>query len=249
VLVVLPATTWQARNPTDVDGDGFADTLPENQTVAVHRPFAGEGLPFGFGADAAPLLIALDQFHLRYDLTSDLAIEQGLSNFSNRYRGVLFVGAPRFFGFRTGKLFQSYLRDGGRLAWIGTGGLTQPTQVTKGSMLIAHNGVSTTRNLLGERLRPFPTGGPLTVLSDRIQFFEGTSGVGVFSRLEQSVRLPPGAKLLASAGDGPDRPSLVVYRRGRGVVARVGVGGFARAAPSSPSVARIMRRLWTLLSQ
>jgi hypothetical protein len=249
VLVVLPETSWQARNPTDVNGDGFADQLPEDRAVLFRRPFAGEGLPLGFNAAAAPLLLELDRLRLRYDVTSDLALERGSSSLSRRYRGVLFAGAPRFFGLRTGKLVQSYLRSGGRVAWIGTGGFTQPTRVTQGSLETTNDGASKARNLLGERLRPYPTGGPLTVLSDRIRFFEGAGALGLFPRLEQSVRLPPGAALLASAGDVPDRPSLVVYRRGPGVVARVGVDGFGRAAADAPSVARIMRRLWTLLSQ
>jgi hypothetical protein len=58
-----------------------------------------------------------------------------------------------------------------------------------------------------------------------------------------------GAQLLAAAGHESGRPSLVVYRQGKGVVARVGVDGFARTALQSPDVARIMRRLWTLLSR
>ena len=57
---------------------------------------------------------------------------------------------------------------------------------------------------------------------------------------------------LASAGAEPNRPDVVVYRLERGVVARVGVDGFERqpAVGGGPTpVARIMPRLWALLSR
>jgi N,N-dimethylformamidase beta subunit-like protein/flagellar hook capping protein FlgD len=256
VLVVLPATSWQARNPPDANGDGFSDLLPEDRAVRIRRPFAGVGLPVGFTAREAPLLLYLDRARLRYDITSDLALERGLSSFPRRYRGVLFAGPPRFFGSRTAALTRSYLRSGGRVAWLGTGGFTQPTLATRDELQLADSGAAAdvgaaaSRNLFRERLRPGQPGGQLTVLTDRIGFFKGAGEViGPFPRLEQSARLPAGAALLASAGNEANRPSLVVYKRGRGVVARVGADGFARAASVSPPVARIMRRLWTLLSR
>jgi N,N-dimethylformamidase beta subunit-like protein/flagellar hook capping protein FlgD len=249
VLVVLPATTWEARNPADTNGDGFADVLPEDRAVRIRRPFAGRGLPPGFAAREVPLLLFLDRTRLRYDLTSDVALEHA-SGLDGRYSGVLFAGPPRFFGSRTAAAIRSYLRAGGRVGWVGTGGLTQPAKVTGGMLEAVQNGVSDQRNLLGERLQPGSPGRQLTVLTDRIGFFKGVGGVvGPFGALEQSVRLPAGAQLLASAGDEANRPSAVVYRRGKGVVARVGADDFARAAPNSDPVARIMRRLWTLLSQ
>jgi hypothetical protein len=106
------------------------------------------------------------------------------------------------------------------------------------------------RNAFGERLHILVRNGALTVLGDRIDFFAGAGDVfGPFAVLEPSERLQPGARLLAAAGHEAGRPSLVVYRQGDGVVARVGVDGFARSALESPDVAQIMRRLWTLLSR
>jgi hypothetical protein len=250
VLVVLPAMSWQARNPPDVNGDGFSDLLPADEAVRIRRPLGGDGLPVGFTAREAPLLLHLDRTRLRYDITSDLALERGLSGLSKRYRGVLFAASPRFFGTRTAALTRSYLRAGGRVAWLGTGGFTQPIRATRTELQVADGGASVSRNLFRERIRPVQSSGRLTVLTDRIGFFRGAGAViGPFPRLEQSARLPAGAALLASAGDEANLPSLVVYRRGRGVLARVGVDGFARAATDSPAVGRIMRRLWTLLSR
>ena len=47
----------------------------------------------------------------------------------------------------------------------------------------------------------------------------------------------------------PERPSLVVYRAGGGIVARIGIDGFGHALRTSPVAQRIMRRLWVLLSR
>jgi hypothetical protein len=249
VLLLLPSTDWQANNPPDANGDGFSDLLPEDRAVQIHRPFAGSGLPAGFTVREVPLLLYLDRAGLQYDVSSDLAVERGHSSLSRRYRGILFAGPPRFFGTRTGAAVRSYLRLGGRVAWLGTGGFTEPAHTTHTELETAGGG-DAGRNLFGERLRPQPGGGDLTVLTDRIGFFKGASeSVGPFPLFELSTKLPAGATLLASAGDQANRPSFVVYRRGRGVVARIGADGFANAVDGSPGAARIMRRLWTLLSR
>jgi hypothetical protein len=72
---------------------------------------------------------------------------------------------------------------------------------------------------------------------------------GPFGPLEESRGLPRGTPVLAAAGTGAERPALVIYRRGAGVVARVGIDGFGRALGTSPAAERIMRRLWVLLSR
>jgi hypothetical protein len=256
VLVVLPATSWQARNPLDSDGDGFADTLPEDSKVEFQRAFAGSGLPGDFTAREVPLL--LDLRARRYDITTDLAwlaandlaLAGGRSRPPVRYRGILFAGPPRFFSSDVGRLVRSYVEAGGRLAWIGTGGFTQSVRIRAGTLEIAPGTISRRRNLFGEVLYPGVASGLLTVLGDRIQFFPGVGAAfGPFPGLEESTRLPAGARLLASAGREASRPALVVYRYGQGIVARVGVDGFSRALADSRDVARIMRRLWILLSR
>ena len=47
VLVVLPAITWQGRNPYDGDRDGFAETLDNSPSVGTDRPFADGRPPAG----------------------------------------------------------------------------------------------------------------------------------------------------------------------------------------------------------
>jgi len=88
------------------------------------------------------------------------------------------------------------------------------------------------------------------VLGDRIEFFRGIgSAFGPFPALEEGARSPRASRLLASAGRISGHPALVVYRERQGVVARVGIDGFARSAHAPGDVERIMRRLWILLSR
>jgi hypothetical protein len=248
VLVVLPSATWQARNPLETNGDGYPDVLPPDPRVALDRAFAGSGLPPGFVPDQSGLLRFLDGERFRYELTTDLALAARRNVTLDRYTGVLFAGAPRFAPAPLGQLLRAYVRVGGRVAWVGRRGfewsvLARRTQLERGRR-------SARPALLGERLRLEPEAVPLAVLSDRVNFFEGiSSSIGPFGPLEESRRLPPGARLLASAGTGAERPSLVVYRAGGGIVARVGIDGFGHALRTSPVAQRIMRRLWVLLSR
>jgi hypothetical protein len=247
VLVVLPTLTWQAANPVEENGDGYPDVLPFNRSVGLHRPFARDGRPPGFAA-AVAISGQLRASRLAYDLTTDLAIARDGEASLRRYSGVLIAGSPRFAPTAFTRSLASYVKRGGRIGWLGTRGFSRAVDVTANAIV---RGRSDT--FLGERVRIENGPRALVVLGDRIDFFSGAGGAfGPFPRLEPSLRLPVGARLLASAGADPNRPDIVVYRFGRGIVARVGVDGFgleAGVAEGSSAVARIMPRLWALLSR
>jgi hypothetical protein len=247
LLIILPATTWEARNRLDADRDGFPDVLPEQRTVSLGRPFLGRGLPPRFSSEVAPLLQYLDSSSRPYDVTTDRALARSGSRLPARYRRVLFAGAPRFFTPQVGRLMRSYVESGGRLCWFGTDGFTEGVALGAKSLTLSGRRARPTRNVFGESLVADHSGGALTVLGDRIRFFAGVSSLGSFSTLERSQALPSAARLLASAGDRPGEPALVVYRLGRGVVVRAGAGGVPPAARGSPEITPIMRKLWTLL--
>jgi hypothetical protein len=247
VLVVLPALTWQARNPVEENGDGYPDVLPVARRVGLDRPFAGHGRPPGFASSAA-ILRDLGGARLRYELTTDLVLARGGEASLRRYSGVLVAGSPQFAPTALTRSLASYVKGGGRLAWIGTRGFSRAVDVTTTAIV---RGRSST--FLGERVRIESGPRALVVLGDRVDFFSGVNGAfGPFPRLESTVRLPAGARLLASAGADPHRPDVVVYRFERGLVARVGIDGLGGAAATgggSTSIARIMPRLWALLSR
>jgi N,N-dimethylformamidase beta subunit-like protein len=247
VLVVLPALAWQATNPVEQNGDGFPDVLPLDRQVDPRRPFAGNGLPPGFLSRTAPVLSFLDGTGSRYDLTTDLALARSSASLG-RYGGILFADADRFATPALVASLRAYVRSGGRLAWTGLGAFSRPVNVTAKSISV--RSAAAAGGLSGERVQVQRGERPLAVLGDRIGFFAGVgTSFGPFPGLEAQLEPAPGARMLASAGAEPRRPSIAVYRLGRGVVARVGVGGWGASLRSSPDAGRIMRRLWTLLSR
>jgi hypothetical protein len=247
VLVVLPAATWQSRNPLETDGDGYPDLLPADRRVDAQRPFAGDGLAPGFVPDQSGVLRFLDQERLRYELATDVALAGSREVALDRYTGILFAGAPRFAPARVEQLLRAYVQAGGRLAWMGRRGFEWAV-LARGSRLERGRGPRDVA--FAERVRLERESVPLAVLGDQLGFFASVPGsFGPFGPLEESVRLSRRARPLASAGTGAERPALVVYRTGSGIVARVGIEGFGRALRTSPVAGRIMRRLWVLLSR
>jgi hypothetical protein len=253
VLVALPAATWQARNRRERDGDGYPDVLPAARAIDATRAFAGDGLPPGFVPDQSGVLRFLDSERLRYELTTDLVLAAPGGPAVDRYAGVLFAGAPRFAPRRVQRLLRAYVQSGGRLAWIGRHGFEWSVGVTTDSRGRAREltaPVRARRTPFGERVRFEAQPAPLAILADRARFFPGVPDVfGPFGALEESRGLPRGTRVLAAAGTGAERPAVVVYRSGRGVVGRIGIDGFGRALGTSPAAERIMRRLWVLLSR
>lgn len=247
MLVVLPGLTWQARNPVAQDGDGYPDVLPASRSVALGRPFAGDGRPPGFATTAA-VLEQLRALRPGYDITTDLAIARSGEGSLRRYSGVLIAGAPQFAPPLFTRALAAYVKSGGRVAWVGTRGFSR-------SVTVSGNAIARGRpdTFLGERVRVQSGPRALVVLGDQVGLFSSAGGaLGPFPRLEPSLRLPAGARVLASAGAEPNRPDVVVYRLQRGVVARVGVDGLERqpaVGGGSTPIARIMPRLWALLSR
>jgi hypothetical protein len=244
VLVILPLSTWQARNPAEANGDGYPDVLPLDRAVRLDRPFARNGRPPGFAPAAAQLRFLRDA-GFRYDVTTDVAAMRDGGASLRGYSGVLLAGPERFAPVPLTKALDSYVREGGRLAWTGTGGFSRTVSIAGTSIVRGGPGTP-----FGERVRVEAGPRALVVLSDTIDFFSGLNAAfGPFPRIEPSLQLPRGARLLASAGAEPRRPDVVVYRLGRGVVARLGVDGFGPSPSTPPSATRIMRRLWALLSR
>lgn len=249
VLLVLPATTWQGLNPVDDSGRGFPTTLLTDAAVRQRRPLSGDGLPTGFTNQIAPLVKFLDREHLRYDITTDLALAKGSGPRLAQYRGVILAGQSRWLAGPLGGQLYSYVERGGHLLGLGTQSLRRTVRVTRNRIL--NPSAERKTDLLGERIGPLlHTAVELLVLpNDTIALFTGTDGLfSGFDSYEQTAALPPRAQQVAAAGPAANRVVIVAYRLGQGLVIRTGLPQWSERLSSNAKVGEVMSRTWTLLS-
>jgi hypothetical protein len=250
VLVVLPAITWQGLNPVDDDADGFPDTLDNSRAVPLARPFAAGRAPVGFATDVAPLLRFLDAHHLRYDLTTDLALARGDGPLLAKRPGVVFAGSERWFTEALDRDLRDYVEGGGRVASFGTDAFRRTIELSP-TQLAAPSAPQGT-NALGEQTTEVSSAAaPLVVApGDSLGLFTRTDGfIGLFTRFEQSQERVSGTSVLAAAGRDPDHPAFIAYKLGAGTVVRVGTPQWSTSLSSDAEVANVTENLWSLLSR
>jgi hypothetical protein len=250
VLVVLPATTWQGRNPVDDDGDGLPDTLERGRPVRTARPYAFGALPPGLAEREAPLLVALDRAGRRYDLTTDVALARGVGPRLAGHRGVVLAGEARWLDAGLQRALLGYVRGGGRLLVAGPDSLRRGVRLTPTR---AERPTPPTRaDLFGAILRPVVREPRLVLTStvDRIGLFAGTEGeLRGLERMEETASLAPGTELVAAATtqDG-EREVVVGARVGRGLVLRTGLPDLPTRLGTDPELRALLARSWTLLA-
>lgn len=257
VLVLLPWTTWQGRNPADDDGDGAPDTLARGAGGRLERFFVtGDGLPPGFGAHEAPVLGWLDRTGRRYDVTTDAALERGAGPRLRGHRGVLIPGDARWLTPRVRRELRAFARAGGTVLSLGTDSLRRRAALATDPrpQLLEPSGPSAT-DLFGARLRPVvrrPADLEVSPLPDEIELFAGTdgrfAGVGAW---EETERLGRELDHVASAVtvNPQGRTVIVAARFGRGLVVRLGMPDVATRLTPDPTIATLMGSTWTLLSR
>jgi hypothetical protein len=248
--VVLPAITWQGLNPVDDDANGFPNTLDDARSVPVSRPLAGGRPPVGFGFEIAPLLSFLSSNHLRYDLTTDLALAAGRGPGFGGYRGVVFAGSERWITDELDTRLRAYVEHGGRVASFGTDSLRRTVTLT--ATRFADPNPPRATNLLGEQTGAASSAAAPLVVNpgDTLGLFSGTDGfVGLFTRFEQSRRRAADTKIEASAGRDASHPAFVAYTLGRGLVVRTGTPQWSRMLSTDTEVAAVTKSLWSLLSR
>ena len=249
VLVVLPAITWEGRNPVDDDRDGFPDTLDSTSSIPIGRGFAHGRLPEGFEERVSPLLRYLDRQRLRYELTTDLALARGSGPRIAGHSGVLFPGSERWLTDEVDLELRRFVEAGGRVASFGTDAFRR--RVSVGADVLAEPTAPELRNVFGEAAAEIAVEAtPITATVNRIGLFDGTDGVfGLFDRLELSRSLVPGARRVAAAGLDDARPAVMGYELGEGLVIRFGAPGWASQLLTRPEVGAVTRRTWALLSR
>ncbi len=254
VLVVLPAITWLGRDPVDDDGDGLPNTLDAGDAVRTERIFpgagaaAGAGLPAGFADGIAPVMAFLDRSHLRYDITTDLALARGQGPGVHGHAGVLLVGDERWLPPALMARLRAFVRGGGRLASLGVDSLRRTVELA-GDALVHPSGPAPT-DAFGARLYGLtPAAGPITDYLDRIGLFAGGGGqLTGYTSVETTESVGPGAELVASAVTGDGRPVVAAVRIGRGLEIRTGLPQLGGRLAGDPTTAALMRRIWALLS-
>jgi hypothetical protein len=254
ILVVLPAMTWQGLNPVDDNDDGLPDTLAAGVPIRLDRVYAN-GLPAGIGNEAA-LLSYLSKNHLRYDLTTDLALAEGANPSLNGRRAVVFAGTERWLPSSLGARLRTFVRGGGRVLSIGVDSLRRystvdqtmqglearrPTPAAAADLFGAHLGAVVTQR------HPLLTlAGP----SDPLHLFSQTSGAFTgFKAYQPITQLDPPAKMLATAGVSQQTPSIAAFRYGTGLVVEIGLVGFEQSLRHNIDTQALLNRLWTVLAR
>ncbi len=254
VLVVLPVTTWQGRNPVDDDGDGRPDTLDAGlPTGLIGRPYVKDGIPPQIRRNEALLLSQLDREGRRYDITTDVALARGEGPKLAGHRGVILAGDTRWLDGRVARALRGFVRAGGTLLSVGTQSLRRSVTLTPRGRAIAPT-LPTQRDLFGARLRSIvrpPEPVSLVNVSDEIDLFAGTAGqFGAVAAFEQTLDVRGGADaVVAAAATQETRPRQVIVaaRFGEGLVIRPGMPDFSARLRDSPEFAELLDRMWTLL--
>jgi hypothetical protein len=251
VLVVLPAMTWQGRNPVDDDGDGRPNLLDDGLGVRLGRPLAGDGLPAGFARQEALVLRALDVKRHRYDLTTDVELAGRAAPDLTRYRGVVLPGDARWLPADVLKRLRGFVRRGGTILSLGTDSLRRQVTLTPRARLAAPT-AQAPADVFGSRIAPLQRGATgLTATDDALGLFDRTTGAfGGFTRFELTQSPGTQAQLASIAvTDQGARPVIVGLRLGRGVVLRTGLPELPQRLGHDGDVDGLMERAWTLLSR
>ncbi len=246
VLVVLPALTWQGRNPVDDSPqDGLPNTLDAGGPIELSRVLA-DGLPAGL-ADEAAFLAYLDRAGLPYDLTTDIALIDGAGPSLAGHTGVVLAGTERWIPASFGAQLRSYVQTGGHVLSLGIGSLLRavklagssafaPTAPARTDVLAAAPGAVVTHNA-----------DLITVIVDRLRIFSATSGAFQGYRSFQPIRVMAPGSVLSAAGTASSTTPIVGYGLGRGVVVDVGLVGFGSSLAHNVDAKELVSRVWTLL--
>jgi flagellar hook assembly protein FlgD len=253
VLVVLPAVTWQGLNELDDDGDGWPNTLSGGLPVRKERILA-DGLPEDLVKHVAPLLVYLDREGLRYDLTTDLALAEGVGPRLENHTGVVLAGDTRWLPASTQKSLVSWVRKGGKLATFGVDSLRRQVKLTK-TQIVAPTEAAPT-DAFGARLGALANepGTTLTIFKDDIDLFAGDvyGGTGVFADYDQFEPLlsaGSGGEVVASAATDDGRQVIAAEKLGDGLVIRFGLPQLTERLGTPGNETELVRRTWTLLSK
>jgi hypothetical protein len=258
VLVLLPYTTWQGRNPVDDDGDGAPNTLDLGRPARAVRVWAGDGLPQGFAEQEANVFRWMDGQGKRYDITTDLALLGGSGPQLAGHTGVLIPGDARWLPTKVRAALRAFVKAGGTVVSTGTDSLRRSVSFDAKTGRFVKPSPRRATDLFGMRIGALQT--KTTNLTNftndpALDLFKGADGVfHDVEAWEPTERTGEEADLLSNAvtDDANDPKTVVIAARfGKGLVLRPGFPSFARriADDSDPATSALMARMWTLLSR
>lgn len=127
VLVVLPMLTWQGLNPVDDTGDGLPDTLTAGNPISLERPLA-QNLPSSFHQDSE-LLAYLNAQQYHYQLTTDVALAEGVGPSLSDSHGVAFAGSETWLPSSLVSILKRFVQGGGSVLSLGPDSLMRSSAI------------------------------------------------------------------------------------------------------------------------
>jgi hypothetical protein len=206
------------------------------------------GLPGDLGGEAA-LLRYLTHARLGYDLTTDVALGDGVAPPLSNYRGVVFAGTERWLPSAVVSALQSYVQHGGHVLALGPGSFQSRVTIkqTAQGPVAADPTSPTAVDFLGARRSPIVHSRlSILTINDSLGIFSGTSND--FSGYRAYEPIAPTSQPLSAAGPTQTSSAIVGYHYGRGVVVDVGLVGFASTLHRSVDAQELVNRLWSVLS-
>lgn len=256
VLVVLPAITWQGREPLDDDRDGLINTLNGDEASRNSRlkvPRVLSALPRGFDTGENPTLAWLARHGKRFEITTDLALAKGQGPKLEGHQGVLLAGEHRWTTPQLAVQLRDFTRNGGTIAGLDPSSLRRGVTINRADQarsVLRSPEPFVAENALGLASRgSMRLDGPPQNDEDKIGLFDGTDGrfegYGVGWPLDDLG----GNTLEASAVDGGDHVLIAAIRVGKGLAIRTGLPTFAARLGSDPDTSELMDSIWRRLSR
>jgi hypothetical protein len=242
VLVVVPALTWQGENPVDDDGSGLPETLAAGDRIDLQRPLVS-GLPNDF-VDVTSLLAYLDRQQRPFQLTTDVALAEGVGPRLAGHTGVILDGPMRWTPPSLFAQLQSFARAGGTVLSLGPGALGATARLTASTAGPPH---AVDSDPFGAHPGAVsPVGGNLiAVIDDQLHLFGSDLAFPGFRAY--GLIIPPNGVPTSLAGPANSTPTIVGLRFGRGIVVEVGLPGFAATLRGNVDSQDLVDRVWQLL--
>ena len=231
LLLVQPAIAWQAANPVDMTGDGFADPFEripagDQLTAPLGRFLALPGGPPGFATSDGAISGYIESAHpeLAAQTTTDAALAAAPAAALRGHDAVLFTGDERWITAQLGTALRAFVERGGKVAFFSSDAFRRTVRLSASELSGPSD--ARARDIFGESIeRVTEPPAPLAPFTDQLGLLRGPTGL--FTNFEQSRQRASGAKVLTSAGRDADAPTLIAYSLGKGQVIRVGAPGWS----------------------